>query len=102
MIPRVPLPPSQDLGVEANFGVFPFPPSSFTYVQSDGPRYMTGHSINLGGQIGVLVLSIFGILYCLRENRLRARGKRDHRLEGLTEDEKRELGYRHPEFRYMS
>ena len=74
---------------------------SWTYVQSDAPEYFTGHSINLGGNIGVLVLSLFGIFYCLRENKLRARGKRDHRLEGLTEAEQTDLGYRHPEFRYM-
>lgn len=54
------------------------------------------------GQIGVFFLAIFGILYCLRENKLRAAGKRDHRLEGLTEDETLHLGYRHPSFRYIT
>ncbi|KAI6562608.1 hypothetical protein MCOR09_007731 [Pyricularia oryzae] len=53
------------------------------------------------GQL-VFFLAIFGILYCLRENKLRAAGKRDHRLEGLTEDETLHLGYRHPSFRYIT
>ena len=75
---------------------------SWTYTQSDAPKYPTGHSINLGGQIATLVLSVFGILYCMRENRLRAQGKRDHRLEGLTEEEQADLGYRHPDFRYIT
>ena len=75
---------------------------SWTYIQDDAPRYHTGHTINLGGQVATFVLSIFGILYCLRENKLRAKGKRDHRLDGLTEEEQTDLGYRHPEFRYMT
>ncbi|KAI3393339.1 hypothetical protein diail_4420 [Diaporthe ilicicola] len=75
--------------------------ATWTYIPSDGPAYRTGHSINLGGQIAVLCLSVFGILYCSYENKIRAAGKRDHRLEGLSEDETNQLGYRHPEFRYI-
>lgn len=75
--------------------------SSWSYIPSDGPTYRTGHSINLGGQIGVLVLSTFGILYCTWENKQRAAGKRDSRLVGLDEVQKARLGSRHPEFRYM-
>lgn len=73
----------------------------WTYVPSDGPAYRTGHTINLAGQIVVLLLSLFGIAYCAYENKLRAAGKRDHRLEGRTEEEISQLGYRHPEFRYI-
>ncbi|KAK4097324.1 MFS general substrate transporter [Parathielavia hyrcaniae] len=76
--------------------------ATWTYVQADSPRYFTGHSINLGGQVAVVCLSIFGILYCAHENRLRAAGKRDHRLEGLTEQEQELLGNRHPSFRYWT
>jgi hypothetical protein len=36
------------------------------------------------------------------ENRARAAGKRDHRLEGLTEEEQEALGSRHPQFRYWT
>ncbi|KAK3396863.1 major facilitator superfamily domain-containing protein [Sordaria brevicollis] len=72
--------------------------ATWTYVPSDGPKYHTGHTINLVGQIVVVCLSIFGIIFCAWENRQRAAGKRDHRLEGLSEEEQEQLGNRHPRF----
>lgn len=51
--------------------------------------------------MGVLVLSIFGILYCMYENKAREAGKRNHRLEGLNDVQQGKLGSQHPEFRYM-
>ncbi|KAF2969385.1 hypothetical protein GQX73_g4192 [Xylaria multiplex] len=74
----------------------------WAYLPSDGPNFPIGHSINFAAQVVVLFLSTFGIFYCLRENRIRARGGRDDRLVGLTEEEKDDLGYRHPDFRYIS
>lgn len=49
------------------------------------------------------LLSLFGLFYCYWENRQRDAGKRDHRLEGLSEEQIQngELGYRNPEFRYV-
>ncbi|KAK6366244.1 hypothetical protein LTS17_010750 [Exophiala oligosperma] len=75
--------------------------ATWTYLVRDGPRYPIGHSINLGAQVITLALATFGILYNLRENRVRAAGKRNHRLEGLTDQEKRDLGHHHPDFRYI-
>jgi hypothetical protein len=49
-----------------------------------------------------VLLSIFGIFYCMYENKARAAGKRDERLEGLTEEEQEGLGNRHPRFRYWT
>lgn len=49
-----------------------------------------------------MCLAIFGILYCMYENKARAAGKRDYRLEGLTEEEQEQLGNRHPQFRYWT
>lgn len=74
----------------------------WTYTFKDAPKYFTGHTINLVGQSLTVLLALFGIAYCLYENKARAAGKRDHRLEGLTEDEQGRLGYRHPSFRYMT
>ncbi|KAI1735103.1 major facilitator superfamily domain-containing protein [Xylaria scruposa] len=74
----------------------------WAYLPSDGPNFPMGHSINFAAQVVVLFLSTFGILYCLRENRIRARGGRDDRLLGLTEEEQADLGYRHPDFRYIA
>ncbi|EGS23383.1 uncharacterized protein CTHT_0000710 [Thermochaetoides thermophila DSM 1495] len=76
--------------------------ATWTYTRSDAPKYFTGHTINLAGQIATVCLAIFGILYCAYENRARAAGKRDHRLEGLTEEEAQKLGSRHPRYRYWT
>lgn len=76
--------------------------ATWTYLPQDGPNYPIGHTINLVAQFISLGLATGGIFYCLWENRLRAKGGRDHRLEGLTELEKADLGYRHPEFRYIA
>ena len=75
--------------------------STWTYVAKDAPKYPTGHTINLAGQCCVLVLAVSGICYSKWENRQRDLGKRDHRLNGLSEEQIRDLGYRHPEFRYI-
>ncbi|RYP90219.1 hypothetical protein DL770_003682 [Monosporascus sp. CRB-9-2] len=74
----------------------------WAYLPNDGPNFPIGHTINLVAQFATLALAIFGIFYCKWENRLRDRGGRDYRLEGLTEEEQAALGYRHPEFRYIS
>ncbi|KAJ2892328.1 hypothetical protein MKZ38_009999 [Zalerion maritima] len=75
--------------------------ATWSYMEEDKPEYEIGHTINLVGQFGVLFLSLFGIAYCVMENRKRAAGKRDYRLEGLSEEEAVHLGYRHPDFRYI-
>ncbi|KAI1283631.1 MFS general substrate transporter [Xylaria sp. FL0933] len=74
----------------------------WAYLPSDGPNFPIGHSINFAAQVVSLFLATFGLLYCLRENRIRARGGRDNRLEGLSEEQKADLGYRHPDFRYIA
>ena len=76
--------------------------ATWTYLPEDGPRYRTGHSINLGAQAGISVISVIGVLYVQWENSLRARGGRDTRLVGKLEQEIRVLGDRHPSFRYMA
>lgn len=75
--------------------------ATWAYLVKDAPEYPIGHSINLGAQCVVLGLSSFGIGYCVWENRVRARGGRDYRLQGLNEQEKVDLGHHHPEFRYI-
>lgn len=75
--------------------------ATWTYTSQDAPKYPTGHTINLAGQICVCLLATFGIFYCKWENKQRDLGKRDHRLVGKTAAQIKDLGYRHPEFRYM-
>ncbi|KAI8939612.1 hypothetical protein NX059_003373 [Plenodomus lindquistii] len=75
--------------------------ATWTYTFKDAPKYPTGHTINLAGQIAVLVITVAGIVYCKWENKQRDNGKRDHRLNGKSESEIKDLGYRHPEFRLI-
>ncbi|KAH6621675.1 major facilitator superfamily domain-containing protein [Chaetomium sp. MPI-SDFR-AT-0129] len=76
--------------------------ATWTYTKGDAPKYHTGHTINLCGQLATVLLSLFGIFYCMYENKARAAGKRDHRLQGLTEEEQEELGNTHPSYRYWT
>jgi len=75
--------------------------ATWTYLEKDKPKYHKGHAINLGAQVLVVVLALIGVLYCAYENKARKSGKRDHRLVGMSEREIGNLGYRHPEFRYI-
>ncbi|KUJ08741.1 MFS general substrate transporter [Mollisia scopiformis] len=74
----------------------------WTYLAKDAPLYRRGHYINIGASAVAGLIAVVAILYTRWENRMRAQGKRDGRLVGLSEGEKVELGYRHPEFRYTS
>ena len=74
--------------------------ATWTYRDSDKPAFRKGHSINLATNVCSIITAISCLIYVKWENNRRAAGKRDHRLEGLTEDEKNQLGYQHPEFRY--
>ncbi|KAG2011124.1 high-affinity nicotinic acid transporter [Coprinopsis cinerea AmutBmut pab1-1] len=75
--------------------------SVWTYIPEDSPRYLKGNAANLATSILACVLVVFLMLYLRRENRARDSGKRDHLLNGKTEEEINEMGCRHPEFRYQ-
>ena len=63
------------------------------------PKYVTGHSINVGFLVLSLILTTTNMVYAQLENRKRARGDRDSRLS-LADGDEGMLGYRHPSFRY--
>ncbi len=63
--------------------------------------FHTGHTINLALQLFCFFLACCGLLHCIVDNKLRAQGKRDGRITGLSEEDKIALGHRNPEFRYM-
>jgi hypothetical protein len=65
--------------------------------QCFSPRYITGHAINIGMLCLALILVTAAIIYCKWENKKRASGARDHRLQEESEEM---LGYRHPHFKY--
>lgn len=76
-------------------------PSVWTYLPQDAPNYHNGNSLNLATSIFVCLLALIGILYIRWENAKRARGERDYRLEGKTQEQLENLGYLHPRFRYQ-
>jgi len=57
--------------------------------------------LNLTAAIVVIAMCSVGMLYLRHENNKRDRGERDYRLEGKTVEEIRDLGYKHPGFRYQ-
>lgn len=73
----------------------------WTYLPTDAPNFHKGNSINLAAALAVIALTAVGMVYLKLENMKRERGERDYRLEGKTEEEIRNLGYRHPKFRYQ-
>lgn len=85
------------LGFQVAFGNCGAFVATFTYLQKDGPKYITGHAINLGA-IGLsLIITLSTMAYVRWENRARETGKRDYRLQ---EGDESMLGFRHPNFRY--
>jgi len=73
---------------------------TWSFLPGFAPTYHKAAYINLGSTSLTLLLYIGAFIYCLRENRLRKAGKRDHRLEGLTEQEISVMGSRHPKYLY--
>jgi MFS family permease len=73
----------------------------WSYLAEDAPLYKKGHFINMGAEAIVCVLGIAGVIHVRWENRQRSLGKRDSRLQGLSQEEIDGLGYRHPNFRYI-
>ncbi|KAL9050802.1 MAG: hypothetical protein Q9162_006423 [Coniocarpon cinnabarinum] len=67
--------------------------ATFTYLQEDAPRYITGHAINIG-MLGLsAILCTILIIYQKWENRLRAQGKRDYRLQESSEERAAEMSH---------
>jgi hypothetical protein len=74
--------------------------ASWTYLLPDAPRYIPGHSINLGAAAICCCLLLTATLYLRYQNRLKREGKRDYLLEGASQEEINGLGHLHPEFIY--
>jgi len=74
--------------------------SAWVYLPNESPRYLTGLSVQLGGQIAICLITAFLILWNMRENRLRKAGKRDHLLEADAATVAR-LGNLNPRFRLI-
>ncbi|KAJ3533964.1 hypothetical protein NMY22_g7119 [Coprinellus aureogranulatus] len=73
----------------------------WTYIYTDAPEYRRGNLGNLATMSLMAVIIILTAVYLRWENAKRERGERDYRLEGKTEEEVKNMGYRHPQFRYQ-
>ncbi|ORY78912.1 putative pantothenate transporter [Leucosporidium creatinivorum] len=74
--------------------------STWTFTPNYAPRYIPGNAVNLTGGILIFLLTGVMLFYQMWENKQREKGKRDHRLEGLSHEEQALLGHKHPAFRY--
>jgi hypothetical protein len=74
----------------------------FLYPTQDKPHFVKGHAINLS--LVTLGACIFGTmsLYFTWENRQRALGKRDHLMEGKTEEEIVAMGDENPRYKFTT
>ncbi|KAF7308910.1 MFS general substrate transporter [Mycena kentingensis (nom. inval.)] len=73
----------------------------WTYLPTDAPNYHNGNSLNLATACLALAVTVVAVVYMRGENAKRERGERDYRLEGKDRSGLEELGYLHPDFRYI-
>lgn len=74
----------------------------FLYPTSDKPRFFKGHATNMAMVfLGVCIFTFFHF-YFKWENKQRALGKRDYKMEGKTEEEVLAMGDENPNFRYTT
>ncbi|USW51938.1 Putative major facilitator superfamily, MFS transporter superfamily [Septoria linicola] len=74
----------------------------FLYPTEDRPRFTKGHATNLAMvALGVCIFTFFH-LYFSWENKQRRLGKRDHKMEGKTEEEILAMGDENPRFMYTT
>ncbi|KAG8698531.1 hypothetical protein FRC08_005866 [Ceratobasidium sp. 394] len=74
--------------------------TSWIYLPSDAPRYHIANSVQIAAQSVFFMLVVTLVLHNMRENRRRARGERDYRLNA-DEITVARLGSLHPSFRLV-
>ncbi|KAF3178100.1 hypothetical protein TWF788_007543 [Orbilia oligospora] len=75
--------------------------SAYLYPARDGPRFIKGHAVTIAMLcVGMITYGTL-LTYYISENKARDEGKRDHLIEGKSEDEINEMGDDSPRFRYV-
>ncbi|KAG8772110.1 hypothetical protein FRC12_003246 [Ceratobasidium sp. 428] len=74
--------------------------TSWIYLPGDSPRYHIANNVQIAAQGAMFVLVVVLILHNIHENRRRARGERDYRLNA-DENTVARLGSLHPSFRLV-
>lgn len=70
------------------------------YPAKEGPRFIRGHAVTLSMVAFASVVYALMWFYFLRVNARRARGDEDHKIQGMSEQEIKELGDDSPRFVY--
>ncbi|KAF3229482.1 hypothetical protein TWF191_001204 [Orbilia oligospora] len=66
--------------------------SAYLYPARDGPRFIKGHAVTIAMLcVGMITYGTL-LTYYISENKARDEGKRDHLIEGKSEDEINEMG----------
>ena len=79
-------------GMQLTIGTSSGVMSPFIYPTEDGPRYVKGHAITMAMvAYGCCVFAVLS-LWFRHSNNVRAAGKQDYKVEGMTEAEIEELG----------
>ncbi|TKY84545.1 hypothetical protein EX895_006447 [Sporisorium graminicola] len=73
--------------------------SCWTYLNKYAPHFLPGNALNLAGGVAMALIGVGLVCWQRWENQQRDAGRRDWRLEGLSEDEIYLLGSDHPHFR---
>ncbi|PSK50354.1 hypothetical protein B9Z65_298 [Elsinoe australis] len=72
--------------------------AGFLYPPREGPRFLRGHGVTVA-LVAVAVVIYGGMsLWFTRENEKRRKGERDHKIEGMTEEEAWSLGDENPRY----
>jgi hypothetical protein len=70
------------------------------YPAKEGPRFIRGHAVTLSMVAFASVVYALMWFYFSRVNARRARGDEDHKIQGMSEQEIKELGDDSPRFVY--
>ncbi len=75
--------------------------ATWSYINTDAKNgYRIGNSLNTATAVSVILAALGLVYYQVRENKKRAAGGRDYRLQ-RSPDQVASLGYLHPRFRYI-
>ncbi|KAM0719486.1 hypothetical protein Q7P37_005391 [Cladosporium fusiforme] len=87
-------------GLQLTFGNCAGIMAPFLYSPPEAPRYVRGHAVTMSMIAAGCIFYTFLYSYFSRENKMRLSGKRDHLIEGMSEEEVLALGDESPRFMF--
>lgn len=74
--------------------------STWSFLPTDAPNYPIGCGLNFATSTLILIVAVFGWFWMKRDNRKRDTRDADAELAALSVDEKEQLEWKHPAFRW--